>query len=81
MAPRQELTEKSALEIVQRIRQVNREAAKRFRRGKLKQGYYYLQYWVPEEVKEEARAAVARVVKKAETAREAAGILRRAPKS
>lgn len=60
---------------------VNRESAKRYRRSKLKQGYFYLQYWVPEEVKEEARAAVIKIVKKAEAAREAAGIPRRAPKT
>lgn len=81
MAAKKELTEKDALQIVQRIRQVNRESAKRFRRSKLKQGYYYLQYWVPDEVKEEARAAVRKIAKKAEAAREAAGIPRRAPKS
>lgn len=64
------LTPDRAMEIVLRQRQTNRESAKRFRQRMIKENYYYIQTWVPDEVKDEVKAFLTRIVKKAEAARE-----------
>lgn len=78
MPVRKDLTPEEALIVLNRQRRNNRASAKRHRERMLQGGYFYLQHWVPEEIKEEARATLERLVRKAEEAREGSSSVKKA---
>ncbi len=70
MPSKRDMTPEQALIILQRQRKNNRMSAKLFRERMIAKDYWYYQVWVPREVKDEAKAAVDRIVRKAEAKRD-----------